>query len=324
MYKSAPGSALGGFDTTTRGAGAFGWVDPAYTGDGEYDTYLTRFRAEESSMEKIEAPKMWEMHALTLCGYRDIWFAGRPYGPDMGNVIANYYRGKWTYYTDPSPYGMEYLHLFSHTNGWGFDDNRLYRFNGQTWDFWLELGAYTNVNPCAFKSQTNVWAVGYYADASRKGGVVLHYDGASWEEVFAPGKDKYVYDVSMYNNNNGWAVGAEKVGSEYYGRAWQCINGDWLERVWPVEKAAGNVEVVSKTEAWALDSGIIFHYQTESNITPTSFGKIKTLFAGTRGSNSNAPPSYSSRILHVLPPTAYRPRKEVSADSARKTAEADD
>jgi hypothetical protein len=316
---------LGGFDTTTRGAGAFGWVDPAYTGDGEYDTYVTRFRAESSSMEKIEAPKMWETHALTLCGYRDIWFAGRPYGPDMGNVIVNYYRGKWTYYADPSPYGMKYLHLFSHTNGWGFDGNRIYRFNGQSWTLWLELGAFQSIKPCAFKSQTNVWAVGYYADKSRNGNVVLHYDGAAWEEVFAPGENKYVYDVSMYNNNNGWAVGGEKVGSQTYGRTWQCVNGVWLERVCPVEKSVYEVEVVSKTEAWALSSGKILHYQTESNITPTSFGRIKTLFAQTRGSKSNAPPSYSSHIPHAPPPTAApRPRKEVDSNSAEKAAAAAD
>lgn len=304
---------MGGFDTTTRGAGAFGWVDPAYTGDGEYDTYVLRFRAEESSMEKIEAPKMWEMHALTLCGYRDVWFAGRPYGPDMGNVIVNYYRGKWFYYPDPSPYGMDYLHLFSHANGWAFDENRIYRFDGQSWDLWLELGAFQSIKPCALKSQTNVWAVGYFSDTTRKSNVVLHYDGAVWVEVFTPGENKYVYDVAMWNNSNGWAVGAEKVGTKYYGRTWQCVNGDWLERVCPVEEPVGGVEVVSKTEAWALTSRKILHYQTESIITPTSFGRIKSLFAAARGSDYNAPTAHASRVPHAPPPTAI-PRTEGNPD----------
>jgi hypothetical protein len=304
---------LGGFDTTTRGAGAFGWVDPDYTSDAGWETYVSRFRAESSSMEKIEAPSMWEMRALTLCGYRDIWFAGRPYGPDMGNVIVNYYRGNWIYYPDPSPYGMDYLHLFSHANGWGFDANRIYRFDGQSWTPWLELGAFTNINPCAFKSQTNVWAVGYYADTTRKSNVVLHYDGAAWKEVFTPGENKYVNDVAMYNDNNGWAVGGEKVGSQSYGRTWQCVNGAWLERVCPVEETVRDVEVVSKTEAWALTAGKILHYQTESNITPASFGRIKTLFAEGRGLDSNAPPTYASRVPCAPPPAAI-PRTEGNAD----------
>ncbi len=263
------------------------------------------------------------MHGLTLSGYNDIWFGGDVYGVE-DEIIVNYYRGAWTFYDDPTPYGMEFLHLFSHTNGWGFDDNRIYRFNGEKWDLWLELHAYKNVNPCAFKSQANVWAVGYYADATLKGSVVLHYDGATWEEVFAPGENKYVYDVAMYKKNNGWAVGAEKVGSEYYGRTWQCVNGVWLERVCPVVEAVREVETVSTIEAWALTSDKILHYRTESNIAPTSFGRIKTLFAETRGSKSNAPPSYFYRIPHVLPPTAYWPRKDVPAVCAKKTAEAND
>lgn len=324
MCTSARGSAFGGLDVTAGGAGAFGWVDPPYTDAGLWPAYVVRFRANESAMDKIEAPDMQNMQALTLCGYRDIWFAGRPYGPDMGNVIVNYYRGKWLYYPDPSPYGMKYLHLFSHTNGWGFDENRIYRFNGQSWTLWLELGTFQSIKPCEFKSQTNVWAVGYFSDKTRNSSAVLHYNGASWKEAFVPGENKYVYDVSMYTNNNGWAVGAEKMDSQYYGRTWQCVNGVWLERVCPVVETVHDVEVVSTIEAWALTYDKILHYQTESTFTPTSLGRIKTLFAGSRDSNPNAPPLYSSRVPRVLPPTAYRSRKEVSADSARKSAEVAD
>jgi len=324
MYKSGPGSVLGGFDTTPGGASAFGWVDPPYTDAGLWATYIRRFRAGESTMDTIEAPEMENMQALTLCGYRDIWFAGRPYGPDMGNVVVNYYRGKWFYYADPTPYGMTYLHLFSHANGWGFDDNRIYRFDGQSWNLWLELGEFQSIKPCDFKSQTNVWAVGSYADKSRTGNVVLHYDGAAWEEAFAPGENKYVYDVSMYDNNNGWAVGAEKVGSQYYGRAWQRLNGDWLERVWPVEEAAYGVEVVSKTEAWALNSGKILHYLTESNITPASLGRVKALFAEGRGSDSNAPAAHASRIPYTSTPTPSTRHKEADSGSVGKAADAAD
>ena len=271
-------------------------------------------------MEKIEAPKMWGMHALTLCGYRDIWFAGTPYVPDMGNVIVNYYRGKWTYYTDPTPYGMEYLHLFSHTNGWGFDDNRIFRFDGQNWNLWLELSAFQSIKPCAFKSQSNVWAVGYYADATYKGSVVLHYDGAAWKEVFAPGENKYVYDVAMWNNSDGWAVGAEKVGTTYYGRTWQCVKGTWLARVCPVEESVRDVEVVSKTEAWALTSDKILHYTTESTVSPASFGRIKAVYAaGTRPDSGRIPPGAAVRVAE-LPPAA-RPGPIPANPKAAATAE---
>lgn len=271
------------------GAGAFGWIDPDYTGDAGWETYVSRFRPESSSMEKIETPKMREMHALTLSGYGDIWFAGRPYGPDMGNVIVNYYRGTWTFHEDPSATGMDHLHFFSHNNGWGFADNRIYRFDGEHWYLWLDLPLWKSIKPCAFKSPTNVWAVGYPADASYKGNMVLHYDGGGWHEVFRPGENKYVYDVAMLNNYNGWAVGAEKVGTYYYGRTWQFRNGVWHERVCPVEESVRSVEVVSKTEAWALTAGKILRYKTESIHAPTSLGRVKALYAAGRGSDSKGP-----------------------------------
>ncbi len=279
IFKSARGATFGGLDTTAKGAGAFGWVEPSYVGDGEWDTYVMRFRPENASMEKVAAPKMWEMQALTLSGYDDIWFVGEPYGTSRDKVIVNYYRGSWTLYDDPTAYGMRYLHLFSHNYGWGFYENRIYRFDGELWYPWLELAVFESIKPCAFKSATDVWAVGYYADASYKGSVAIHYDGGDWREVFRPGENKYVSDVAMWNNANGWAVGYEKVGTEYYGRTWQCVNGVWLERVCPVEEPVRDVEVISKTEAWALNSGKILRYTTGSNIAPASFGRIKALYA---------------------------------------------
>lgn len=241
-----------------------------------------RFRSGESQMEKIEAPEMREMRALTLSGYQDIWFVGVPYGDAEGEVIVNYYRGTWTFHDDPTPSGMDYLHFFSHGDGWGFSDNRVYRFNGQHWYSWLEFPLWKRIKPCAFKSANDIWAVAYFADESYEGNAVVHYDGAGWHEVFKPGVNKYVYDVAMWNDYNGWAVGAEEVATrEYRGRIWECRHGVWSERVCPVEENLRSVEVVSKTEAWALTSGKILHYQTGSTITPTSLGCVKALYART-------------------------------------------
>jgi hypothetical protein len=280
-----------------------------------------RFRPGESSMEKIEASDMEYMRALTLSGYENIWFAAVPYGT-KDKIVVNYYHGTWAFYEDPSATGMDYLHFFSYNNGWGFSDNRIYRFDGERWYFWLGLPAWKYIEPCAFKSATNVWAVGYSADATYKGSAVLHYDGGAWREVFKPGENKYVYDVAMWNNYNGWAVGAEKVGTKYYGRTWQCVKGVWLERVCPVEESVRDVEVVSKTEAWALTAEKILRYQTETNVTPTSIGRIKSLYAAGRGLDSNAPPTYASRVPPAPPLTAAsRARKDANSNSKEKPAD---
>ncbi len=257
------------------------------------------------------------MRGLTLRGYRDIWFAGEFYGGG-GKVIVNYYRGTWTFYDDPSPYGMYYLHLFSHTNGWGFGLNQIYRFDGQSWNTWVEWPEFENIKPCAFKSPTNVWIIGYPNDGSSD--IVLHYDGGAWREVFKPGGDKYVGDVSMLDKYNGWAVGSEKVGSEHYGRTWQCVNGAWLDRVCPVEETVREIEVISKTEAWALTSDKILHYTTASNITPASFGRIKAVYAaGDRPDSGRAPPGAAVRVAEL--PPAGRPEPILANPKAAAAAE---
>ncbi len=262
-----------------------------------------RFRPGDSSMEKIEAPDMQYMRALALSGYDNIWFAGVPYGTG-DNILGNYYRGTWTFYEDPSPYGMDYLHFFSRDNGWGFSDNRIYRFDGQGWYFWLELPSWENLKPCAYKSPTNIWMIGYPLDGSS--GVVLHYDAGNWVEVFKPDANVYLSDVAMWNDSNGWAVGSEKVGTQSYGRTWQCVHGVWLERVCPVEESVRDVEVVSKTEAWALTSGKILHYTTESNISPVSLGRIKAAYAGTGLGAGSLPPG-AGRVNAAERPRATGP-----------------
>jgi hypothetical protein len=141
------------------------------------------------------------------------------------------------------------------------------------------------------KSPANMWAVGYPSDTTLKTSIVLHYDVGGWREVFTPGENKYVYDVAMYNKNNGWAVGAEKVGGDYYGRTWQCRNGVWFERVCPVEEPVGQIEFASAIEAWALTSKNILHYTTESNVVPASLGRIKALYAAAPGDNATRPPA---------------------------------
>jgi len=100
----------------------------------------------------------------------------------------------------------------------------------------------------------------------------------------------------MRNNSNGWAVGAEKVGTQYYGRMWQCVNGAWLERVCPVEETVHEVEFVSATEAWALTYDKILHYTTESNVVPASLGRVKALYAAGRGSDSKGPGANASPV----------------------------
>jgi hypothetical protein len=260
-----------------------------------------RFRPGDSSMEKIEAPDMYYMRALTLSGYDNIWFAGEPYGTG-DNIIGNYYRGTWTFYEDPSAYGMDYLHFFSRDNGWGFSDNRIYRFDGQSWYFSLELPAWKSLKPCAYKSPTDIWMIGYPPDGSS--GVVLHYYAGNWREVFKPDANMYIGDVAMWNDANGWAVGSEKVGTENYGRTWQCVHGVWHERLCPVEESVRDVEVVSKTEAWALTSDKILHYTTASKVVPASFGRIKAVYAaGTRPDSGRVPPNAAVRVAE-LPPAA--------------------
>ncbi len=312
----------GGLDVTADGDGAYAYINPPWTSDEPWPTTVIRFRGSGSSEEVPGVPDMMNISAFALSSYDDIWFAGQPPETPEKRVVMNFNGDEWTAYDDPSEYGLRRLHFFSPNNGWGCEDNKIYRFNGKTWYFAGEVPGIDWLGGCDFKSPTDIWAAG---GKDNVGGAVLHYNNGVWREVFNPGPGYYVRDVAMRDDYNGWAVGYLYAGLKRYGRIWQCRDGVWQGCTCPVDDQVWEVEIVSKTEAWAVTSRKILHYTTDVNIATTSLGRIKSLYAAGRGLDLKGPTTNASRVPATpgLTP-ASRARRCADSDPTEKPADAAD
>jgi hypothetical protein len=259
--------------------------------------------------------------AFAISSFDDIWFAGLSYEPEApgSRIIAHFNGDEWVICEDPSENGFQKLHFFAPNNGWAYEDNKIYRFNGATWYFAGVVPGVDWLRGCDFKSPTDIWAAG---TKKGQGGVVLHYEGGVWREVFSAGPNLYISDVAMWDEYNGWAVGYLSGG---YGRIWQCCDGGWVPRICPTERSVYDVEVVSSREAWAVGGSTIIHYETEVNITPASIGRIKALYAAGRGLDSKGATTNASRVPPAPPLTpASRARRCADSNSTEKPADAAD
>jgi hypothetical protein len=295
------GFDYGGLDVTQTGDGAYCFVAPGYVGDGNWDARIYRFKDHGSAEELKGAPRMWIINAFAISAFDDVWFAGLSFEyPKPGRRIVAHFNGdEWVISEDPSESGFGELHFFAPNNGWAYASNGVYRFNGTTWYFAGVIPGIDWLEGCDFKSPTDIWA----AATKKDQGVVLHYKNGVWREVFAAGPNLYISDVAMWNEYNGWAVGYFVDGYRSYGRIWQCRAGEWTPCVCPMEGPVTDVEALSGYEAWAVGGSTIIHYKTEVNVAPASFGRIKTLYATGRGSDSKGPGANASPVPAVPSPT---------------------
>ena len=239
---------------------------------------------------------MREMRALAITSAYDIWFVGQPDFDPSSYYIFNYHGGEWCWYEDPGQYGMDLLHFFSPGEGLGFDGTDIYRLTPDGWRYWTSVPNLASLHPCDFKSPTEIWAVGYPRANDLRGSRVLRFDGTSWREVFRPGYYYAIYDVAMWDDDNGWAVGYYRKGENSEGRVWRCSEGTWHECACPVRYALYNIEIVSPNEAWAVTYDKILHYTTDPNVVPASLGRVKALYAAGRGSDSKGPGANASPV----------------------------
>jgi hypothetical protein len=314
-FRYGIGVDYGGMDVAEDGDGAYCFVAPPYTGDGNWDAIVYRFENHGPPEELKGAPPMYAINAFGISSFDDIWFAGLSFEAEApGNlIIANFRGDEWVIYEDPSGNGFQKIHFFAPNNGWACEADRTYRFNGTTWYSAGEVPGVDRLHGCDFESPTDIWAA---ATKEGGGGVILHYAGGVWREVFEAGPNAYVADVAMWDGYNGWAVGSEKVGNTYHGRIWQCDHGEWVPRICPTERSMYHVEVVSNHEAWAAGGNTILHYQTEVLITPASFGRIKAAFAAGAGFGSGREPhGFAAARAPESPPATTPGRIRENPDS---------
>jgi hypothetical protein len=322
IFQSQMGVDYGGVDVNEAGDGAYCFVAPGYVGDGYWEAIIYRFKNDGPAEELEGAPRMEIINAFAVSAFDDIWFAGLSYEyPEPSRrIIAHFDGDEWVISEDPSASGFLKLHFFAPNNGWAYASNGIYRFNGTTWYFAGVLPGVDYLKGCDFKSPTDIWAAATKEDR----GVILHYESGVWREVFNAGPKTYIYDVAMWGRDGGWAVGYFYNGQRGYGRIWQCRGGDWTPCVCPMEGPVTDVEALSDYEAWAVGGSTIIHYVTEVNVTASSFGRVKALYAGAPGSDFKRPPARASRVPNISPPASPIKQKEADSGSAGNAADVAD
>jgi hypothetical protein len=136
----------------------------------------------------------------------------------------------------------------------------------------MGYGEYSGLNAVATVSANNAWAVGY----SSQGGLILHWDGASWNVVPSPhpGNIEGLYGIVAFSANDVWAVG------RYSWNPWQprALILHWDGSGWrsmPPPTGDTNawlagVAGVSAKDIWAVGGGPIMHWDGAAwSMTPS-------------------------------------------------------
>jgi len=126
-------------------------------------------------------------------------------------------------------------------------------------------------------SSSNVYAVGGIQDpgGGQDQGIILHYDGASWSEVFRTPQVEHQIHLKA-----AWGTGPNDiftVGDR--GRAYHFDGTGWSEQTTAFFRALHEVWGASGSDVFSVGShGIIFHFggtawaRADSSVTPDLFG----------------------------------------------------
>jgi hypothetical protein len=138
----------------------------------------------------------------------------------------------------------------SPADGWAITGNSVAHWNGSAWSIAATPTPSTYLYAIHGTADNDVWAVGY-------GGVVIHWDGATWTSTKIDGVT-YVQSVWASNPRDVWVTaseqGAESKVLHYDGAAWTVAMVSMGDRVGSVWGAAAN-------DVWvAADSGNVLHW----------------------------------------------------------------
>jgi len=170
---------------------------------------------------------------------------------DSAGRFLHYSGGTWSWdYQDSYGSLLTNVQMTSAQEGWAFGVYDILHYNGTRWVISQSLGELNEstsalLNRLSMVSASDGWAVGAQ-------GVILHYDGARWNQVASP-TNVSLNDVEMLSANDGWVVGGTIL--HYNGSTWTVHSS-------PTNKGLTAIRMVSPTEGWAVgEAGTIMHYQ---------------------------------------------------------------
>jgi len=165
--------------------------------------------------------------------------------------------------------------MFSASEGWACTDGRtIFKFDGSKWnvDEYLSIeGGHVEFAGMHFSSRTDGWIVGgkHLGDPPAPG-IVMHYDGAAWTEVAAPGLLE-LNAVFALARDDVWAGGLNAV-YHYDGLSWTTYPADgW---VWVLYFSAPD-------DGWAgVGDGWFLHWDGSSwaAVPSSTFGSVESIW----------------------------------------------
>jgi hypothetical protein len=126
-------------------------------------------------------------------------------------------------------------------------------------------------------SSRNGWAAGCMNDCNHTGNVILKWDGISWTNNHSSTIDQPIWDLSMANSTNGWAVVSQYVGN---GEGDDKIMHSWDETQnkvqWhshplprPYLYRLRAVKMISEDDGWAVGDAILCLGESSSLCGPS-------------------------------------------------------
>ncbi len=230
--------------------------------------------------------------------------------PSSGKVFQNQFSytscGKWSVVPSPNPNvvpsGLSGVAAVSANDVWAVGSSGSQRSGGQTliehWDgaHWQIVKSpspgsrYNTLYGVTAVSVTNVWAVGYYVNASQVTQTLIeHWNGTQWSVVKSPSPasvNNELFSVAAVSARNVWAVGFSTTNTSD-----QTLIEHWNGSSWRVVKSPSpgsgddlrDVAAVSASDVWA--AGYTFNSSSIQTLVEhwngTSWQVVKSPNVGT-------------------------------------------
>jgi len=219
----------------------------------------TTIRWNGSSWQNVNTGIDSHLYAVDFVTATDGWTGGR------NGALLRYAGGNWSSATSPTSRHIRGLDMLAANSGWLVGNaGTIYRYNGSSWVAQTSPTA-RDFNDVEMYNASLGFAVGTYE-------TICRYNGSSWAIVRQGAVITPLNAVAIIGPDDVWTVGAQGLALHYDGN-------NWLPGSTPITLELMGVDFPDSFNGWAVgEGGCILRYQSETNVTPASVGRVKALF----------------------------------------------
>ncbi len=160
---------------------------------------------------------------------------------------------------------------------WG----EIWHWNGTIWSIQNTTACFM-LYDIDMLSDTDGWAVGGLQCTGDESGVILHWDGVSWQQVSGPDIGYYYHSVEAVASDNVWIVGGGGTILHWNGVAWSTVISPTTNRLYDISMVPGT----NGMQGWVIgQAGTILYWN------------------GSEFNNVSSPTSYDLNAIEVLSAT---------------------